>query len=117
MITTLPGTVKLNSNLFSVQGNHILLPMHQKPECAKLPAGLRPGIRFRSTLEILIMLTHIILSIIIVTIAGTAFAFTSHLLGRGDKRIGCGAGKCGVCNSENEGLPCPEESKNNNHDE
>lgn len=62
------------------------------------------------------MLTHIILSIIIVTLAGLAFAFTSHKLGRGDKRIGCGAGKCGACNSENQGQSCPNEDQNLNGD-
>lgn len=56
------------------------------------------------------MLTHILLSIVIVTIAGLAFALTSHKLGRGDKRIGCGAGKCGACNPDNAGAACPNES-------
>jgi len=59
------------------------------------------------------MLTHILLSIVIVTIAGLAFALTSHKLGRGDKRVGCGAGKCGACNPDNEGAVCPNESVDN----
>jgi len=55
------------------------------------------------------MLIHIILSIIIVSIAGLAFAYTSYKLGRGDKRIGCGGGTCGSCNPNNTGQSCPTE--------
>ena len=57
------------------------------------------------------MWIHILLSILIVTVAGLAFAWTSHKLGRGEHRIGCGAGKCGACNPENEGAECPNESE------
>jgi hypothetical protein len=54
------------------------------------------------------MLTHIILTIVIVAIAGLAFAFTSHKLGRGDKRVGCGRGECSACNPEHRNTECPE---------
>lgn len=51
------------------------------------------------------MWTHIVLTIIVVTIAGAAFGITSHLLGRGDKRPGCGRGDCGACKT---GSPNPD---------
>ncbi|MBN1296217.1 hypothetical protein JXA80_05505 [bacterium] len=46
------------------------------------------------------MWTNIMLSIVIVTIAGAAFALTSLKLGRGDRRTGCGAGRCAACNPD-----------------
>ena len=38
------------------------------------------------------MLTHILLTMAILAALGFAFAITSHYLGRGDKRVGCGRG-------------------------
>lgn len=59
------------------------------------------------------MLTHILLTFAILAALGFAFALTSHLLGRGDKRVGCGRGDCSACNPESDNVECPEKFHQN----
>ncbi|MGB3976025.1 MAG: hypothetical protein WBM02_10220 [bacterium] len=56
------------------------------------------------------MLIQILLTIAILAVLGFAFAITSHYLGRGDKRVGCGRGECSSCNPNNKNVECPEKA-------